>query len=329
MLAIDDVIQETLGRFPEFDSAECHVTPVEKGGSDRRFYRVACGGHTMILVKYSAEKEENRHYAGIAGFLESCGVRVPRIYHHDAGEGLLWMQDLGERDLWAFRNSSWAEREPLYRAALGEAFRLHTVATARVGAAGLTLQHPFDAELYLWEQQYFFEHCLAGFFRVPQVEVGRLAELSPLREAAARLAARPRVLVHRDFQSQNLIVRDQSVWLIDFQGMRHGLAEYDLASLLYDPYVALPDSARRDLLEFYVGLVQDAGGRVEGDFHETFLWCSLQRLMQALGAYGFLGLRKSRKDFLAHIPAARASLRSVAAQLDGLAPLVNKLDSLP
>lgn len=329
MLAIDDVIQETLGRFPEFDPAECRVTPVEKGGSDRKFYRVACGGRTMILVKYSAEKEENRHYAGIAAFLESCGVRVPRIYHHDAGEGLLWMQDLGERDLWAFRNDSWAQREPLYHAALGEAFRLHTVATERIASAGLTLQRAFDAELYTWEQQYFFEHCLAGHFRVPKAEVDRLAGLSPLREAAVRLAGRPRVLVHRDFQSQNLIVRDRSVWLIDFQGMRPGLAEYDLASLLYDPYVTIPDSARRGLLDFYAGLVRDGGGRVAGDFHETFLWCAAQRLMQALGAYGFLGLRKGRSDFLAHIPAARASLRSVAAQLDGLAPLVTMLDSLP
>ena len=61
----------------------------------------------------------------------------------------------------------------------------------------------------------------------------------------------PRVLVHRDFQSQNIIVRNGQAHLIDFQGMRPGLAEYDLASLLYDPYVTLSADERTQLLEYY------------------------------------------------------------------------------
>ena len=61
----------------------------------------------------------------------------------------------------------------------------------------------------------------------------------------------PRVLVHRDFQSQNIIIRNSYAYLIDFQGMRPGLAEYDLASLLYDPYVDLPEVERSELAGYY------------------------------------------------------------------------------
>jgi aminoglycoside/choline kinase family phosphotransferase len=116
--------------------------------------------------------------------------------------------------------------------------------------------------------------------------------------------------------------------LIDFQGMRYGLAQYDLASLLYDPYVALTPSERSGLLAYYKGLLEENGVPVGSDFDEVFHWCALQRLTQALGAYGFLGLEKNRPDFLAHTPVALRSLLEVASTLDGLGPLVKKLHSL-
>jgi aminoglycoside/choline kinase family phosphotransferase len=137
------------------------------------------------------------------------------------------------------------------------------------------------------------------------------------------------VLVHRDFQSQNVLIRNGSAWLIDFQGMRPGLAQYDVASLLLDPYVALPPAERAELLGFYQRLARRSGVEISEDFEEIYHWCALQRLMQALGAYGFLGLRKGRTDFLAHIPAARQSLRETAAHLDGLDEFVRVLDLLP
>ena len=79
----------------------------------------------------------------------------------------------------------------------------------------------------------------------------------------------------------------------------------------------------------YQRMARRAGGEVPGDFEEIFHWCSLQRLMQALGAYGFLGLKKGRADFLAHIPPARRLLRETASRLDGLDEFVRALDSLP
>jgi N-acetylmuramate 1-kinase len=72
-----------------------------------------------------------------------------------------------------------------------------------------------------------------------------------------------------------------------------------------------------------------SGMEIVSDFDEIFHFCALQRLMQALGAYGFLGLQKGRPDFLSHIPAARRSLREVAARIDGLDEFVALLDSLP
>jgi len=323
------VITQTIERFPAYAAEDFEVRALEKGGSDRKFYRIRCAGHSMIVVKYSCQKEENRHYVDIAQFLEAAGVSVPQIYFHDAAEGLIWMQDLGEDDLWAFRQSPWETRRPLYESALREVSKMHTAATRRMEGSRLSLEREFSEQLYLWEQNYFFENCLRAHFGLDQAAVQRYANLSALQKIASGLSALPRVLVHRDFQSQNVMIRDGASWLIDFQGMRPGLAQYDVASLLYDPYVELTGAERALLLEHYKDAAGRAGLQITADFDGIFYQCALQRLMQALGAYGFLGLQKGRSDFLAHIPAARRSLREVAARLDGLDEFVALLDVLP
>src|SRR5207248_8692852 len=105
---------------------------------------------------------------------------------------------------------------------------------------------------YLWEQGYFFKNCLGRAFRLEPARLRRLGSLPALRVIAHRLAAMPRVLVHRDFQSQNIIVRNGLAYLIDFQGMRPGLPQYDVASLLYDPYVEFTDAERNQLIGYYL-----------------------------------------------------------------------------
>lgn len=329
MLAVHEVIDHTMENFPGYEPGDFEVTIVEKGGSDRKFYRIRAADRSMILVKYSGHKEENRHYVDIARFLAASGVQVPHIYLHDPAEGLIWMQDLGETDLWSRRQDPWGSRRPLYESALIEVFKMHSAASRKLEGSGLTLEREFNEQLYLWEQGYFFEHCLGNYFKLGADQVHRLSRLAALLGAATRLATLPRVLVHRDFQSQNILIREGTAWLIDFQGMRPGLAAYDVASLLLDPYVSLASSERQELLGFYQRLARRSGVELPADFEEIFHWCALQRLMQALGAYGFLGLQKGRADFLAHIPAARKLLRETAAQLDGLDEFIRVLDSLP
>ena len=139
------------------------------------------------------------------------------------------------------------------------------------------------------------------------------AELSAL---AARLLSQPPVLVHRDLQSQNVMIRDGEPVLIDFQGMRPGSFFYDLGSLLWDPYVAFPEGERDDLLQCY----QEVSGSPYSweVFRELFRLASAQRLMQALGAYGFLGLKRAKPHFLAHVRPALSNLIAVSAEAGSL-----------
>ena len=325
MMLSETLLEQTRIHFPRFEEAKVKIAPIEKGGSDRKFYRIQFSReHSVILVKYSREKAENIRYVEIAEFLTAQGVRVPKIYFHDPAETLIWIEDLGERDLWTYREESWPVRRDFYESALEEIAKIHRVSEADSTGIRRDLPAQFDAALYFWEQHYFFENCLGRHFGVAPEELQTLAKLPALSKIAARLAGFPRVLVHRDFQSQNIILRNGQAYLIDFQGLRPGLAEYDLASLLHDPYVRLTEPERSDLLEFYraTAPVNDQA------FAEKFRLCAMQRLMQALGAYAFLGLVKKNRAFLDHIPVALDSLESVLGEIDGVEPLSDLLGRL-
>jgi hypothetical protein len=295
------------------------VEPIEKGGSGRKFWRVRTGGDSCILVRYTLDRADNAGYADIARFLSRVGVRVPEIFLHDPVEGVMVMEDVGSEDLFSFRNAPWPERRRLYELTLDQIALLHTRAHLADGCP--TLQPPFDEALYTWEQDYFIEHCLGRHFGMSESDIAAHVNRTRLREIAAQLAAEPRCLVHRDFQSQNVMIRDGQPAFIDFQGLRPGLAQYDLASLLLDPYVGLPASERDALFAHYTAIV-----RPENPDHFRALYdlCAMQRLMQALGAYGKLGHADGRTHFLAHIPAAISLLREVLARI----PAVERLGSL-
>jgi len=286
----DLLVRRTRKHFPLLDVAEIKINPIQKGGSDRKFYRIRCSAEqALILVKYNLEREENRHYVAIANFLSEHRIRVPRIYFHDAAEGLIWLEDLGERDLYSYCGENWLVRRAFYESALDQIAILHALPESVCLEIKQHLPAEFNSEQYLWEQNYFFENCLTRYFNIDKAKLAPLAALPALQKIAEHLASFPRVLVHRDFQSQNIIIRNSQAHLIDFQGMRPGLAEYDLSSLLYDPYVDLPEIQRSELAGYYCQRQLEKGIAINGDFDLKLRLCAMQRLMQALGAYGFLG----------------------------------------
>jgi aminoglycoside/choline kinase family phosphotransferase len=236
------------------------------------------------------------------------------------------MDDAGENDLWSHRHDSWPARRALYQRTLDQALLLHTRAHLAEGRPHL--QQEFNAALYQWEQDYFLEHCLGRHFGLSPAEIENAVSRELLAAMARDLAAQPRCLVHRDFQSQNVIVRDGEVCLIDFQGLRPGLAQYDLASLLWDPYVDLSEAEREELLGHYLSGLLGAGRPGEAEFLALYDRCVMQRLMQALGAYGKLGHADGREAFLAHIPVAVGRLREVLGRIEGLGKLAALLGGL-
>ncbi len=157
--------------------------------------------------------------------------------------------------------------------------------------AQVKLMEPFGPELYKWEHDYFRDNFVIEVCKIklqPAFSQQLDRELQSLAEC---IHAMSRALVHRDFQSQNVMIRSGEPYLIDFQGMRFGNPFYDLGSLLCDPYVNFSYEELAELLAFYYQLTERGVGWEE--FRQAFWQVSTQRLMQALGAYGFLGLKRA------------------------------------
>jgi len=305
------------------ESIPIEISPFEGRGSDRSFYRLKWNRKdSVILIHYDPKRIENNYYADIALFLCDIGVTVPRMIRHDSSNCLILMEDLGDTDLWSLRNAPWETRRTLYQKTLTVIHKLHGFSEQNFPSDRVRLMESFGLDLYRWERNYFRDHFIKNVCGVelePSVEQKLEAELSDL---ADRLIGTKRSLIHRDLQSQNVMIRDGEPFLIDFQGMRFGNPFYDLASLLCDPYVEFDTGQRMELLLYYYNLSkQDLSWE---NFQPMFWEASVQRLMQALGAYGFLGLKKGLKAFLEHIPAGVRNLHLAASQTASL-PILEEL----
>ena len=305
---------EALGLPP---SVSMEVFPFEGRGSDRAFFRLRWDRKdSAILVHYDPKRVENTYYADIAGFLREIDVPAPRLIRHDPTGCLIVMEDLGDLDLWSFREAPWETRRTLYQKTLSIAHRLHSFPKNDFPSTRTRLMEGFGPPLYRLERDYFKDHFVreVGKIKLGLSFEGKLEE--ELSGLAERLGGTVRCLVHRDLQSKNVMVRDGEPFFIDFQGMRFGSPFYDVGSLLCDPYVHFSVGEQDELLSFYYGL--STWDHDWATFRNNFWEASAQRLMQALGAYGFLGLKKGHPAFLEHIPAGLRQLRLATSQAGSL-----------
>jgi aminoglycoside/choline kinase family phosphotransferase len=315
----------------------CRAQAVAKGGSDRVFSRVRDDrGATAILMRYSEERPENALFVPIARMLRAEGVAVPEIFHFSEAAHEVWMEDLGECDLHSLQYAAWVVRRAAYADALGQAARLHALAPQEclVRHPDVRLMPGFDERLYRWEREYFLENAAGRIFGV----VAEGAPFAALEEEFAELTRRllpgTRVLIHRDFQSQNVMWHRGRAWLIDFQGLRIGHPLYDVASLLYDPYVRFSAAEREELAGVYAVAAREAGvpglvGECEMSGMRALLdLCGAQRLMQALGAYGFLALVRGKRQYLDFVRPALENLSQILHRVDFLRALRSLVDRL-
>jgi aminoglycoside/choline kinase family phosphotransferase len=321
--------------WPGGDPGRLRATVLAPEGSARLFVRLEAPGQSLVAMAAPDNPPESRAWHYLADHLAGLGLPVARVVAAEPERGRFLMQDLGRRSLQEAVAAAAGQEEvlALYRPVLELLARL-----ASRGGHGLDTGYCFDgAELtpeFLRRREagYFLEEYAAGACGLSPEELapGLEAELELLCRRAG--LAEPRGLVHRDFQSRNLVLDARGrPGLVDFQGARLGPAQYDLAALVHDPYVDLPWALRRSLVERYLELRREEPGFDAEAFAAGWPWVAASRLMQALGAYAFLVRRRGKGRFAAYAAPALAALRRLAAEppLSGLAAWAGLLHSLP
>lgn len=305
------------------------------GGSDRKYYRQKTehraqnpevrtqGKDTVVIVKYSQSDPDFHRHIEYTKFFRRYGIPVPELLDVNHKNMTALFEDLGDLSLYSWLKYS---REPeqiedMYKRVMDIAVSIHTGIFQNISECPLLQERVFDYEHFRWESDYFVERF------VKQVKGVDIENIFALNEELHRLAQKAdsyqKTVIHRDFQSQNIMITKGIPRLIDYQGARIGPPAYDIASILWDPYFRLSDDMREKLLWYYLEQIKNRLD--ENDFLESLPLCRIQRHMQALGAYGFLSMEKGKKYFLKHVTEGLRLLNEDAGVLKQDYPVLHEL----
>lgn len=300
---------------PEIGEGILAWSELKGDGSDRTWHRVSLGKTSVIMVDHGPPPEDRTceadSFVDIGQHLLNKGVPVPHIYGYDRPAGLVALQDLGDLHLQTVVRRTRDQVEILahYKAVIDLLITM-AVEGAKGFNPAFTYQTPYyDRHLILEKEARYFVTAFLNGYKGLRTDFEKLKEDFELF-AKRSLETGPVGFLHRDFQSRNILVRNEKYYVIDFQGGRLGPLPYDLASLLIDPYVELPEDIQQDLLAYYLDRLSGSVPVDRQDFLRAYKYCAINRNLQILGAFGFLSRVKEKTDFEAYIPAALASLKT-------------------
>lgn len=273
------------------------------GGSERTYYRVKRNNKKAVLMQCSGDDSDFERHIEYAKFFLKHAIPIPGLIEVSAHKRSAIFQDLGDLSLYSWLKCPRKQKqiENIYKQVIDMLILIHTAATNHVSECPVLQNRIFDYEHFRWETDYFIERFVRG---IKSVQVKNLSALiKEFHSLAIKADSFSKTVIHRDFQSQNIMVtKGELLRIIDYQGARMGPPAYDVAAILWDPYYRLRDSVRDRLLDYYVSeMTNKCNNQFQGkDFRQTLLSCRLQRHMQALGAYGFLSAVKGKQYFLKH-----------------------------
>jgi N-acetylmuramate 1-kinase len=290
------------------------IKPLKGDGSDRRVYRLFAGNQTFICVSHpngsKGSPSENDSFVNIDQHLRTKGLPTPLIYVFDPPRGLFLMQDFGDFSLESVIKKI---KEPRLIKRAYETILKLLLKIQIEGTKDFDSRYCYDTPLYggrfAWEREsrYFVEAFLKGYLGWKTVPPSVESELQVIAMAVDQ--EKNRLFLYRDFQSRNIMIWSGGIGLIDFQGGRMGPPQYDLASVLIDPYVDLPETIQKELFEVYL---QELSTRIPINpkiFRDHYEIIAFQRNLQILGAYAFLSRVKGKTYFEEYIPTALSNLK--------------------
>jgi N-acetylmuramate 1-kinase len=324
-LALPDraLVAETIQTRLPFRGTFRKLHPLPGDASNRRYFRIELSDTApssvilMQLAEPEAFKQSEEAVSGavhaiaelpfinIHTHLGKAGVPVPTLYYYDQPAGLLYLEDFG--DLTLSEACAQARTEDLavrYRQAIDVLVRMQAKATSPADPRCLAFHRSFDVPLFMWEFDHFLEYGIAARQGSPIESADEAGMRDEFRKISELLAGQPRVFVHRDYHSRNLMVAGTRLGVIDFQDALMGPATYDLASLLRDAYIALDESLIDRLIEYYLDQLQE--GRHlwtnRAAFRRLFDFTSIQRNLKAAGRFVYIDHVKGNPKFLEDIP---------------------------
>lgn len=279
-------------------------------GSDRKYFRLSSGEKSVIGVAGEHE-HETVAFVEMTRRFRQAGLNVPELFGYDPAQQIYLVEDLGDTSLFGLitarpeEDKIPGEAERLYHQVIEHLVRFQFDGHRAADYSYCWPVSSFDAVSMMWDLNYFKYY----FLRLNKIRFDEHKLETDFRRLTGYLDAVPSEnFMYRDFQSRNIMIRDDRPWFIDYQGGRKGAVYYDLASLLWQARARLPKEFREKLIGHYILHAKARDSHVADDFENRFAAFSLMRMLQVLGAYGLRGSIEKKPHFVASMAYARKTL---------------------
>ncbi|KAF7600886.1 MAG: aminoglycoside phosphotransferase [Candidatus Dactylopiibacterium carminicum] len=299
------------------------LAPASADASFRRYFRATLAdGSTRIIMDAPPTHEDCRPYLKVAHLFGEAGAHVPQVFAEDLEQGFLLLSDLGHQTYLSALTQDNADA--LYADALG--------ALAVIQRASRPDVLPeYDRALLLRELMLFPEWYVTRHKGIA-LNDGETAELMQVFERILAVnLAEPRVFVHRDYHSRNLMISSPNPGVLDFQDAVYGPITYDLTSLFKDAYIHWDEERTLDWLVRYWEIGRQIGLPVRADFaefHRDYEFMAAQRHIKVLGIFARLYHRDGKDGYLKDMPLVMRYLKAACRRYSELRPLLRLLDRL-
>lgn len=286
------------------------IQKLPQTASYREYYRISYNGKTVIGV-FNEDLKENLAFISFTKTFSEINLNVPTVLYQDLGNHVYLLSDLGDTTLYSIIHSkkhNYAASPELvsyYKRVIEELLKFQIEADKKLDYSYCYPRAMFDRQSILWDLNYF---------KYDFLKLGRIGFDEQLLEndfqkfASFVSSVNANYFLYRDFQSRNVMIKDENLYFIDYQGGRKGALQYDVASLLYDAKAEIPNPIREELLNHYLQILESKYNLSKEEFLKSFYAFVLIRIMQAMGAYGFRGLFEKKVHLIKSILPARKNL---------------------
>ncbi|MCF6365819.1 MAG: phosphotransferase [Bacteroidales bacterium] len=317
---IKDLFNNTFNELPT------SVKKLPISGSSRLYYRIKSKERSVIAT-YNTDKKENIAFINMSEVFLKNGINVPKIYAKELNNHIYLQEDLGDVSLFDFsqklRKGDIFPEEVinLYKKSIKQLTELQINGSKNLDFSICYPRAAFDKQSIMWDLNYF-KYNFLKFSDVKFDEQLLEDDFNKLTEYL--LTGDTSFFLYRDFKSLNIMIKDNDVYFIDYQGGRKGALQYDIASMLYEAKADIPKGVKTELLNYYIDCVEKLIKIDRKKFKELYRAYILIRILQAMGTYGYRGLFEKKQHYIDSIPPRLKSLKKIIKTVE----ILNNLPEL-
>ncbi len=308
----------------QFPGKSFTLAPASTDASFRRYFRVSFDDGTLVAVDAPPQHEDCAPFVHVAGLFGAAGVHVPTIVVQNAEQGFMLLSDLGNTTYLQALEANADDADRLYHDATDTLVKIQL-------ASRINVLPNYDEDFLLRELNLFPDWYIAKHLKIVLSDGQKAVIDSIYAEILKNNRAQPKVFVHRDYHSRNLMVIEPNPGVIDFQDAVYGPVTYDLVSLFKDAYIHWEEERVLDWVIRYWEKAKKAGLPVNPDFPEfycDFEWMGVQRHLKVLGIFARLYYRDGKEVYLNNMPLVMDYLRKACKRYRPLHPMIVLLNEL-